>query len=160
MRRITLAPFLDKGKVLILGIGNTLRGDDGFGSILASRIKNKVPFEVIDGGVSPENYLERIVQKKPDVVLIIDALDLGIQPGELRIIEAQALQTSPLFFTHNVSISMLINYLKKSLPVDIIMLIIQPQNIKLGEDLSPEVKAAITDLERYFDGFAKTSHSG
>jgi hydrogenase 3 maturation protease len=55
-----LKPYL-KGKVVILGVGNTLRSDDGVGSLLAKRIKEKVPFIVWDTGVSPENYLGKAV---------------------------------------------------------------------------------------------------
>ena len=35
-----------KGKVVILGVGNLMRGDDGVGSLLASGIQGKVPFTV------------------------------------------------------------------------------------------------------------------
>ena len=73
-----------KGKVVILGIGNTLRSDDGAGSILASRIRDKAPYIVYDCGASPENYLGKIVQDKPDTVLIIDAADFGAKPGGSR----------------------------------------------------------------------------
>lgn len=49
-----------KGKVVILGIGNTLRSDDGVGSILASCIKDKVSYTVYDIGVSPVMPLYRL----------------------------------------------------------------------------------------------------
>ncbi|MBM3255213.1 MAG: hydrogenase 3 maturation endopeptidase HyCI, partial [Candidatus Omnitrophica bacterium] len=61
------------GKVIILGIGNTLRSDDGAGSILANRIKDKVHFQVFDSGPTPENYLEKIIKENPDNILILDA---------------------------------------------------------------------------------------
>lgn len=78
-----------KGKVLILGIGNTLRSDDGLGSILANRLKDKVPFKVIDAGTTPENYLEKIVKEKPESMIIIDAVDFGGVPGEFRLLQAE-----------------------------------------------------------------------
>ncbi|MCK9604702.1 MAG: hydrogenase maturation protease, partial [Candidatus Omnitrophica bacterium] len=101
-----------KGKVMILGIGNTMRSDDGAGSILAARLKDKVPPEVIDAGAAPENYLEKVIQKKPDTVVIFDAADFGGKPGELRILEAEDLKTANLFSTHNASISLVTNYLQ------------------------------------------------
>ncbi len=80
-----------KGKVVIVGIGNTMRSDDGVGSLLASRLKDKVVFRVFDVGVSPENYLEKIIKEGPDTILIIDQVDFGAKPGEFQILEAQDL---------------------------------------------------------------------
>ena len=93
------------GKVVILGIGNTLRSDDGVGSILASRIKDKVPYLVYDAGPTPENYLGKIIKDKPDNIVIVDAVDFGGKPGEFRIVEGEDIKTVNLFSTHNASIS-------------------------------------------------------
>ena len=114
-----------KGKVVILGIGNALRSDDGAGSILASRIKDKVSHIVYDAGASPENYLSKIVKDKPDTLLIIDAADFGGKPGELNLLEQDDLKSVNIFSTHNTSISLTINYLRNNIKVDIITLVIQ-----------------------------------
>jgi len=139
-----------KGKVVILGIGNTLRSDDGIGSILASRLKDKVSCLVYDAGQSPENYLGKVVSEKPDSVVIIDAVDFGGQPGEFRIIDAKSLKTANLFSTHNASILLTINYLQSNLKLDIIILIIQPKSIAFGDTLSPEIAKTLDKLEDYF----------
>jgi hydrogenase 3 maturation protease len=143
------------GKVVILGIGNTLRNDDGVGSIIASRIKDKVPYIVYDAGPSPENYLGKIIKDKPDNIVIIDAVDFGGKPGELRIMEGEGLTTTNLFSTHNASISLTINYLKNNLKVDIIILIIQPKDINFGDKLSPQISQTLTKLENWFYGTVK-----
>ncbi|MCM8780588.1 MAG: hydrogenase 3 maturation endopeptidase HyCI [Candidatus Omnitrophica bacterium] len=139
-----------KGEVVILGIGNTLRRDDGLGVILAERLKNRTPFKVFDVGISPENYLGKIVREKPNTVIIIDAVDFGAQPGEFRLLDADDIKTSNLFSTHNISISLLINYLQNNLKADIIILTVQPKEISLGEGLSPEVKKTVNKLEDCF----------
>jgi len=139
-----------KGKVAILGIGNTLRSDDGIGSILASRIKDKVPYMVYDAGPSPENYLEKIIKDKPDNIVIIDAVDFGGEPGEAREVEGDDIKTVNLFSTHNASISLTINYLQNNLKVDIIILIIQPKTIIFGDNLSPEITETLNKLENWF----------
>ena len=139
-----------KGKVAILGIGNTLRSDDGIGSILASRIKDKVPYMVYDAGPSPENYLEKIIKEKPDSILIIDAVDFGGEPGEVREVEGDDIKTVNLFSTHNASISLVINYLQNNLKIDIIILIIQPKTIIFGDNLSPEITDTLNKLENWF----------
>ncbi|MFH1457941.1 MAG: hydrogenase maturation protease [Candidatus Omnitrophota bacterium] len=143
-----------KGKVVIIGIGNTLHNDDGIGSLLAGRIKDKVPYIVYDAGPNPENYLGKIIKDKPDNVVIIDAVDFGGKPGEFREIEGEHLETVNLFSTHNASLSLTINYLKNNLKIDIIILIIQPKSIAFGENLSPEIQEALGKLESWFSRLA------
>lgn len=142
------------GKVVILGIGNTYRNDDGIGSLLACRIKDKVPYIVYDAGPNPENYLGKIIKDKPDHIVIIDAVDFGGRAGEYREIEGDGLETANLFSTHNASISLTINYLKNNLRADIIILSIQPKDIRIGDEISPEVQEALDQLESWFLCFA------
>lgn len=139
-----------KGKVVILGIGNILRSDDAVGSILAGRIKDKVPFIVFDAGVSPENYLGKIIEENPDTIVIVDAVDFGAKPGEFKELEADEVKTINLFSTHNASISLSINYLQSNLKADIIILIIQPKTTALDDKLSFEVSETLNELEDWF----------
>ena len=139
-----------KGKVVILGIGNNLRCDDGFGSLLASRLKDKVPYIVYDAATSPENYLGKIVKDSPENIVIIDSADFGGYPGELRLAQTDEIQSVNLFSTHNASLSLTTNYLKKDLRADIIILIIQPKCIAFGDKLSPEISDTLEKLEHWF----------
>jgi hydrogenase maturation protease HycI len=139
-----------KGKVIILGIGNELKSDDGAGSLLARRIQGKVPYLVYDAGVSPENYLGKIVKERPDTILVIDAADFSASPGDFNITQNQSVKTESVFFTHNSSLSLVINYLQNNLQVDIIILIIQPKTVVFGGGLSPEVNNALQRLEDWF----------
>lgn len=138
------------GKVVILGIGNALRNDDGIGTLLAGRIKNKVPYIVYDCSTSPENYLGKVIKDQPDNIIIIDALDSGVPAGELGVLENQQLEVANLFSTHNASLSLTINYLQSHLKVDIIILTIQPQSIAFGDKLSPQINAVLERLEEWF----------
>jgi hydrogenase 3 maturation protease len=144
-----LKKFL-KGRAVILGIGNTLRGDDGIGSLLAARLKGRVPYTVYDAGMSPENYLGKIVKEAPGNIVIIDAVDFGGRPGEVRLFEGGEIEASNLFSTHNVSISLAINYLKNNLEADIIILLIQPKTISFVDKLSREASGALELLEGWF----------
>lgn len=141
-----------RGKVLILGLGNTLRSDDGAGSILAKRLKDNPYFTVIDADAVPENYLTKIIRIHPDTIIIIDSADLGKSPGTIEVLESKDLVTVNLFSTHNASLSLTINYLQNNLEADIIILLIQPESIKFGEVLSVQVRESIEDLEGFFNG--------
>ena len=139
-----------KGKVVIIGVGNSLRSDDAAGSILADRIKDKVPYKVYDTGTAPENYLSKIINEQPDNIVIIDAVDFGGKPGDCCVFEGAKIRTANLFSTHNASISMVINYLQSNLKVDIIILAIQPRTVSLGDGMSQEVTQMLTKLEHWF----------
>ncbi len=139
------------GRVLVLGIGNTLRSDDGIGSLLASRIQDKIPYIVYDSGASPENYLGKIIKDKPDTILLIDAVDFGGEAGEVRVLEGEDIQTINFFSTHDASISLAISYLKNSLKeAAIIILAIQPEILAFGDKLSPQISKALSKLEGWF----------
>lgn len=138
------------GKVVVVGIGNTLRSDDGIGSLVAARINGKTPFLVFDSGINPENYLGKIIGENPATVVIVDAVDFGGRPGEIRVLEPKDFKTSNLFCTHNASISVVINFLQENLPLDIIILAVQPKSIVFGDKLSPEVTLALSTLENWF----------
>ncbi len=144
-----------KGKVVILGIGNALQSDDAVGSLLASRLNDKVPYIVYDAGANPENYLGKIIKDKPDNVIIIDAVDFGGSQGEFRVLEADDIKSVNFYSTHNASISLTINYLQNNLKVDIIVLSIQPKNVGFGDSLSPEIEKTLKELEDWFCGAGK-----
>lgn len=139
-----------KGKVVILGIGNALQGDDAIGSLLASRLKDKIPYIVYDSGSSPENYLGKIIKDKPDNIIIIDAADFGACPGEFSLFEGEEIKTTNIFSTHNASIALTINYLQTHIRADIIVLIIQPKNTSFSDKLSPELEKTLNELEEWF----------
>lgn len=142
-------------KIAIVGIGNTMRCDDGVGALLAQRLKGKVPYLVYDAGPNPENYLGKIIKDAPDNVVLIDAVDFGGSPGEFREMEGQEVFTANLFSTHNASLSLTMNYLKNNLKADIIMLMVQPKSIELGDTLSQELQQALDTLTDWFCNAAK-----
>ncbi|MBP7835890.1 MAG: hydrogenase maturation protease [Candidatus Omnitrophica bacterium] len=139
------------GKVLLLGIGNNLRSDDGIGSLLAVRLQGKLPYIVYDASSSPENYLGKIIKDEPDTILLIDAVDFGGEAGEIRLLEGEDIQTVNFFSTHDASISLAISYLKNSLKhTGIFILAIQPKILAFGDKLSPEITQALEKIERWF----------
>jgi hydrogenase 3 maturation protease len=135
-----------KGKVVILCLGNPDRGDDSAGSYLASLIKEKTPYEVIDAGVIPENYTGVVEKLKPDTIIIVDSVQFEGNVGESRIFSGEDLRSGKIS-THDVSPKLLVEYLKSSTNADIYILGIKPKSNKLGEALSSEVKNTIGELK-------------
>ncbi len=144
-----------RGKVVIVGIGNTLRGDDGAGPELIEQLKNsklstlKSKLSLIEVGEIPENYLGKITEHKPDTIMLVDVVDFGRSPGSVRIIEPDALKENG-FSTHNTSIKLIIKYLRTRTKTAVFLLGIQPtKNFETGSGLSEPVKQAIRRIEKF-----------
>lgn len=135
-----------RGKTVIVGIGNPLRGDDGFGPALIHRIRGKVNATCIDAGLAPENYLGRLVKEAPDTIVLADAAHLGLEPGAYRLLEADDIVQSGLT-THDLSSRMLIAFLQEQTQATIVMLAVQPQQVSLGESMSACVTATLCTLD-------------
>lgn len=134
-----------KGKVVILCIGNIECGDDGAGPYLASMIKGRMPYEVIDAGVSPENWTGVVTRLNPDTIVIVDAIYFDGEPGEIKIFAGEDLRSGKIS-THDVSPKLLIEYLKESTRADIYILGIRPESSKLGQGLSPCAQKSLDKL--------------
>jgi len=134
-----------RGKTVIVGIGNIMKGDDGAGPSVIEKIQGKVKAFCIDAGTAPENYLGKIIKENPDTVIFVDAADIGGKPGEYALLEKQEILKTG-FTTHDLSPAMLIEYLDKETNADIYLLGIQPLRINFGEDMSDEVKKTIIEI--------------
>jgi len=131
-------------RLIILGIGNPLRGDDSLGLRIANNLRGKTPknVKVIYGGITPENFVGKIKRFKPSHVLMIDAAHFGGKPGEPRLIPPE--NTSGIALsTHVMPLYILAWLIQKETSAKVILLGIEPKNLNLGEEISPEVEESI-----------------
>lgn len=135
-----------QGKRVIVGIGNPLRGDDGFGPALIERLQGRVGAVCIDAGSAPENYAGRIVKEQPDTILLVDVAHLDLAPGQFRILRPDQILRCGVT-THAMSCRMLIDFLAGQTQADIFMLGVQPQAMVLGEQLSEPLYEALDEIE-------------
>lgn len=127
---------MDSKKYILMGIGNTLRGDDGIGSIIAQSFKDH-DWLSIDCGVIPENFTSIVKKNRPNLVVLIDAVEMGLKSGEFRIISPDKISTLHLT-THSMPLSFLISYLKEYTQ-ELIFIGIQPKIIDYSNSVSPKV---------------------
>jgi len=144
----TLIPRLKK-KLSIVGIGNSFRGDDGAGPEIIDKLKGKIQANLYDCGEAPENYLERIIAGRPETIVIIDSARMAQPPGNLKILDINEVKHFGLS-THNLSLKLFIDYIKKDRTCDIFILAIQPKTLELGVGLSKEVRKSIEVIEKVF----------
>ena len=131
--------------VVILGVGNTLKGDDGAGPLLCRQIMDRVSATVMDAGTVPENYVRPIINSRSRHLLIVDAADFGAAPGALRLFRPQDVASSA-FSTHALSPRLFIDLLRAEMDIDIHLIGIQPAQTGFGEPVSPEVQQSLDAL--------------
>ncbi|MCU0607669.1 MAG: hydrogenase maturation protease [Candidatus Edwardsbacteria bacterium] len=129
---------------LIVGVGNALRGDDGFGPELAARLAGTARCPVLDGGEMPEDCGPQVLASRPDKLLFADAVAFGGAPGELVLLTPEQLGAKVAVTTHNLPLVMLLRQLRQQLPeTDIRVLGVQPRQIDPGRGLSAEVTRTV-----------------
>lgn len=136
---------LPEGRVVVVGIGNALRGDDGAGSVVAQRLREAHPELVFDAGQVPENYLGPIRREAPAAVLLVDAADFGGSPGEVR--TAMTSEVEGLMLgTHAAPLSMFMRMVEHETGADVRLVAVQAADTRLGAEMSPEVSATVESL--------------
>lgn len=131
-------------KKLMITVGNELMGDDAAGPLLARLLDNNPlsDWEVIDGGTTPESCLHYVRQIQPDLVLLVDAAEMGLEPGSIRLIPPSTIKDQLLFSTHTLPLTYMIMALKEFVP-KVYLLGIQPRDVVFGLPVHLIVKHAI-----------------
>jgi len=143
-----LAEFKSKlaGKrILLLGVGNRLRGDDAVGSLMVECLKGKVDIPLIDAGDVPENYLGPIEEAGAEVVLVIDATDMGGEVGDIAIFDIEQVQNMYVS-THTANLGLLFQVMPPKRRPQVILLGIQPGTMELDQGLSESVQETLENL--------------
>jgi hydrogenase 3 maturation protease len=140
-----------KGIVTIIGIGNIMRGDDGFGPKLIESLKKKTTkANLFDCGTVPENYIFPILTTSCDTVILVDAADLRAEPGSMKILALNEFSGAGLS-THNASIRLFTDLLMTGKEdLNIFAVTVQPKSILFGESLSPVVSEGVDKLTEIF----------
>ena len=129
-------------KVLIVGIGNVLKGDDAVGPLFCQRAAGRLCVKVVDAGTVPENYIEYIKKCKCRNVLIVDAIDFEAPPGSVRIFTRDRIGFFA-FSTHVLSPRLFADLIAADITGDLYFIGIQPAHTHFGQPVSAEVNHAI-----------------
>jgi hydrogenase 3 maturation protease len=133
-------------KTVIVGIGNTLKGDDGAGPFVCQQLRDAiVSAELIDAGTVPENYIQKIIKKAPQNLLVIDAIDFKAAPAAIKIFQPVQL-SSFVSSTHALSPRLFTEMVSRDIKVNVYFVGIQPTNTRLGDSMSPQVCQAVQQL--------------
>ena len=122
-------------KILFVGIGNLLKSDDGVGVYISSNLKSTSSVSALTVEVSLENYIGKINSLNPDILVLIDCVEMNSTPGTHKLMSINKIHDLT-FNTHNISLKRFQDFFK----MPVYLLGIQPEKIKFGENISYLVK--------------------
>jgi hydrogenase 3 maturation protease len=132
---------------VLLGVGNTLRADDGVGPWVAQELRGRVAAEVLDVGDMPENFIGPILKAEPDVVVLVDAADFGAEPGEIRVVPGCEVDGLALG-THAMPLGMFMQIISKETGAEARLVAIQVESTELGGSMTNAVASAADTLAK------------
>jgi coenzyme F420 hydrogenase subunit delta len=144
-------------RTLILGCGNWLFGDDGFGPVVVDYLLShyRIPPDVymmdVGTGVRKLLFTVALSSERPREIVIIDAIDKGRNPGEIFEISLDDFPIEKIddFSLHQVPSSNLLRELR-DVGIDIRVLVCQvarvPETVKPG--LSDVLRKAVPEMAR------------
>jgi hydrogenase maturation protease len=146
-------PLASDDSVCVLGIGNLLWADEGFGVRCVEALQQRYEFaphvELIDGGTQGLYLIQYVQQAKR--LLIFDAIDYGLAPGTLKVVEnddvpcflgAKKMSLHQTGFQEVLQLAKLMQHY----PEQVLLIGCQPEELEdYGGSLRPVVRQALEE---------------
>ena len=153
-------------RVLVVGVGNVLNGDDGFGVEVARKLAARplpAGVRVTETGIGGIHLVHELMEGY-DALVVVDAVDRGRPPGTVMVIEAEVLDVSEMETTtrHDLLADMHLATPERALmvaravgvlPERTVIIGCQPRQIEtldvgLTHEVATAVDRAVTEVER------------
>jgi coenzyme F420 hydrogenase subunit delta len=138
-------PAWCRARILVLGCGNELFGDDGFGPAvvewLEAHARGRVPADVlwldVGTGVRTLLFALALSDERPARLIVVDSVDAGWEPGDVAVLDADALPAGrPAGSSlHGVPTSALLKHLRDASGMQVAVVCAQVD--RLPETVSP-----------------------
>ncbi len=145
-------------RTLVLGCGNVLYGDDGFGPAVADALaaRYEIPDDaaVLNLGLATRGFVFDVLlsSRRPERIVVVDAMDRGRPPGEIFLVPLDELPKEKVddFSFHQGPTSNLLRELRDHCGVEIVIVSCQPESIpaEMRQGLSPAVSRAVEEAAR------------
>jgi coenzyme F420 hydrogenase subunit delta len=146
-------PAFCRARALVLGVGNVLFGDDGFGPAVADYISlhYHVPDDVyvmdVGTGVRKLLFTLALGEDPPEKIVIVDAVDWGQELGQVSVVPAKDLPQTKVddFSLHQVPTSNLLQELQEERGVRVVVVVCDVGEITpvVQPGLSPHAQRAV-----------------
>ena len=140
---------------VLFTVGSVLRGDDAAGPFVA-KLFNESPLSgwmLVEGDQTPENELGYLRRLHPKRIVMIDAAEMGLDAGEIRLIKAEDVSASFLFTTHSMPITYLLGQLEDA-SEELVFIGVQPAQTEFFAPLTQSVRESANII---FDALRKGS---
>jgi hydrogenase 3 maturation protease len=144
-------------RVGLLAIGSDLRCDDVAGLVVGQELSKKCAgaiergkLAVFMGETAPENLTGEIKRFAPTHLLIVDACQCGLSPGDITMVDP-LLTGGAYFTTHKMPPNMLVQYIHKELGCGITLIGIEPRSIEFG---APPTQAVLDGAKTLAESIA------
>jgi len=147
-------------RVLVAGVGNLLRGDDGFGPAV-TELLGHLPeqADVVETGIGGIALLQELMAGC-DGLILIDAVERGAEPGTVFLIEPEIEKAVHVPDVHLANPQRVLSMAKTMglLPERVVIIGCQPLEVdELCQGLSPPVQRAlaiaVTKIEEIVDAW-------
>jgi hydrogenase maturation protease len=143
---------ISPASILVIGLGNPLRGDDGVGVRVAQALlERELPddVEVLDGGTQGLAVVNWMEGRRR--LIVVDAADVGQAPGRFvrfALDEVHLRGEEEHLSVHAAGLrdALLLAQALKKLPDEVVVFGVQPANVEWDSGLSPELEAAFPGL--------------
>ena len=132
-------------EILVIGCGNILFEDDGFGPAVTVALEeyfkeHELPENVLilDAGTGGPHYIFSLPNEMWKKLIIVDIVDYGAEPGTLRIFDVNELPEGSYENVHSWPVNQPLHELNDS--VEIMVIGCQPESIS-----APDVKLGLTN---------------
>jgi coenzyme F420 hydrogenase subunit delta len=152
------APDYCRCETLVLGCGNVLFGDDGFGPAVADALRRRPDLpqsmQVVDAGTSARQLLFDLTLSpvRPRRLIVVDAVDMSRRPGQVWTIEARQLPGVKIddFCMHQLPTSNLLRELNDLAGVEVRCIVAQISELpaEVSPGLSRPMREAVRKAQR------------
>jgi len=147
----------DVRQTLVLGLGNEIMGDEGFGVHVVRRLRQaKLPghVRIEEGGVGGFNLLGQL--EGIERLIVVDVMIMDCPPGELRLLKPGPELSEPgktIVSFHQVGVMELVKmWGLLGYEPEIEFLVTKPEKIEWGMSLSPPLQKAVGKAVEFLEG--------
>jgi hydrogenase 3 maturation protease len=142
--------FKGRGKTIIIGVGNPLRGDDGVGIKILEYLENMDLPDVMILNIEtvPGAFIGKVSEYEPTHVLLVDAANFHGQPGDAKLMSSSQIVGGTAVSTHSLPLTIFITYIEKTFNGKVNLLGIQPKRIEFYTEMTPELEEASKKISK------------
>jgi hydrogenase 3 maturation protease len=143
-------------KLIVLGVGNELKCDDGVGPYIIKKLKEGIVEDkdrllFIDAQTVPENFTGKIRKETPTHLIIVDACLMGGEAGDMKVVDENDFASIGIS-THSMSLSFFVKYLQQDCDFRIIFVGIEPESMDYADNPTVKVEEAANEFINILKG--------